>query len=371
MSNRRKAVQKQTLSQPFKFADSELLMANARELIGTQGPISQSTLLHWSHKTHMPAYSLGDIIGTNRLNDLNAVTTPNQVLGLGTGVQPHWIAMGRQPEIAQVYADLWANGHKFHVMLARHHGQQNIHYSTQREHGELFENVFDNFIRMSPQWQPTFPLYNYSLGNSAAPVIRRFMLGEGAQMALMKSKITKEGEFKEALYASSRYFLTYLQKSNATTAAKEFAAQWVGSAMEREYTPIPLVTLVMKNTDVPLVRAHWLNDEPLEAGTFELWVDQSLEAEDSKHPIRTQYIRSIRNPLRNLGIPLVVKDSLYKECFKHMEVPKFKTIREEKEFADAKLEKVLNEERRRYGVTVAPAPTNVAEATLVGQEFPF
>ncbi len=369
MSNRKKEEQKQTLSQPFKFADADLLMKNAEALCAAQGSIAVSSLLHWKHRTHAPAYALGDITNAARLVDLARTSTPSALLGIGTEPMPNWICMSRHSESAQIYADLWNNGHKFHVIMARQHGQQNTILSTQREYADLYGSMFDMFVtRSTPNYVPILPAYNYTNATGAASLVRRFMLGEGQEMSLMKSKVVKEGEFKEALYTASRYFITYLQKFTPNPATRDFSNQWINGAIERGHIPIPLVTLVMKKEDIPLVKASWLNDEPIEASKFELWVDKSLDDEDSKHPFRTQYVRAIRNPLRNLGINVVVKDNLYKECFKSMEVPKFKTMKEEKEFVETKLEKILNEERRRYGVVIAPAPTAPPEELFASME---
>lgn len=365
MSTRKKS-QPATPSQPFSFADPALLMENAAELVSRDGGAQSSSMIKWKLRTHLPAYALGDLIG-RRLNEFGQTAMPPMSLAIGNTPVPHYIANQRNPETAKIYKDLWENGHKFHVMWARQCGI-NTGYPTQKEWGDTFGIIFDYFTNASPQGA-MIPSYE-SNHKGAAGLVRRFWCGEGAESAKLESKTVKTGEFANPLYIASRYCLIYAPKYNPSAAVRDFVSQWMNTAIERERSMIPLATLVFKREHFQLIKAHWLNNLPLEASMFELWVDKSLDAEDSPHPLRTQYVRSIRNPLIKMGVSVVVKDNLRAECFQTMDVPKFKTIREEKAFVDAKAEQILNEERRRFGVT-RTTPTPEPEPMQAAAEFPF
>lgn len=365
MSTRKKS-QPTTPSQPFKFADPDLLMAAAVDLVRRNGGQNASSLMKWKLRSHLPAYSIGDLI-SRRLNEFAVTATPNSALGIGSTPLPHYIAMARTPEVAKVYKDLWENGHKFHVMWAMQCGISNG-YVTQKEWGDQFAHVFDYFTTAGTNMNAPLPS-SVSSHNGAAGLVQRFFCGEGAESATIESKITKTGEFANPMYIATRYCLVYAPKHNPNQALRDFAAQWFQTHLEREHSLIPLATLVFKREHVALIRAHWINNLPLEASMFELWVDKSLDSEDSPHPLRTQYVRSIRNPLRKLGIEVVVKDSLREECFNTMDVPKFKTMKDEKLFVDTKVEQILNEERRRLGV-IRRTPA-VEPAMQAAAEFPF
>jgi hypothetical protein len=359
MSTRKKQEEK-VPNQPFKFADADLLMQNATILANTDTGREQAYMATWKNDKYMPAYSLGEAVG-RRLTYI-ASDTPTS-----NGRIPNWIAACRDPEMMKLYTDLWNSGNKFHIMMGQVHGLQN-RVATQVEMKQTWEQVFDYFIRNTGIKTPIMPSYVSS--NGAAPIIRRFMLGEGCEASTMVSKTVKEGEFKNAVYMASRYFLAYCPKHPNSQPLREFMSQWIDNNFERDHAVIPLATLVFKSGDSALIKAHWLNNAPMDASMFQLWVDKSLDAEDSKHPIRTQYVRAIRNPLRKLGIEVVVKEDLYRECFKSMVVPKFKTTKEEREWADGKMEQILNEERRRHGVTRTPAEPAMA-VVMEGENHPF
>ncbi len=367
MSTRKKS-QTATPSQPFKFADPDLLMENAAALMASDGRSNPATLLKWKLRAFYPAYSLGELIGA-RLNEFVNMTTPPSALGIGSERINHYIASLRNPETAQIYKDLWQGDHKFHVMWARQCGINNG-YTTQREWGQTFDTLFDYFVNNNATPNAWLPNY-VSSNRGAAGLIRRFFHGEGTETAMIESKTTKTGEFAQPIYSASRYTLIYLQKHSPNAAAREFTAQWVRTNIELDYSPIPLAVLVFRLDQAHVIRAHWLNNLPLEASMFQLWVDKSLDAEDSPHPLRTQYVRSIRNPLRKLGVEVVVKDDLRTECFNSMDVPKFKTIKDEKLFVGTKVEEILNEERRRLGVTRAPIATEETPMAMAMEDIAF
>lgn len=359
MSNRKKAEPKQTLNHPFKFADAEQLMEHAGQLANSNYSEGPSTLLAWTHKTYVPAYSLGSIIG-GRLNQF----TQQGVSSYTMQSHPYFISRCQDVETAKTFDHMWKNGQKNAVFLASVNGVNRL-TNTLTEYERVFGLVFDSFIQTGCR-MPSPDLPGYFQGVGAAPIVRRFMLGEGVEGTRIVSKKVKTGDFATVNYFANRYFLGYLKPYSTNTAVQQFNNGFIGTNLERNHAVFPLVTLVMKREDVSTVRANWLTEQLMDASMFELWVDKSLDDEDSPHPIRTSYVRSIRNPLAKLGIKVVVKDDLYKECFKGMDVPKFKTLREEKNFIEERTQQILDRERRRLGVqrTPAAAPEPAMQAAM-------
>lgn len=365
MSNRKKAQPKETLSQPFKFADFDELINHGQQLIASNGySDGVSKLLRWTNKTYVPAYSLGNIIGADRLNTLVTTGTNSQTMLS----HPYYISRLTDISTIKTYDNMWKNKSRGAIMLALLYGQNHLEH-TITKYERVFGYYYDNFVN-NRQFllSPTLPAY-YT-GTGAASLVRRFMLGEGADGARIVSKKITTGDFANVTYFANRYFLGYLKPYSTNPTLRTFNNGFVGSNTEMTNSVYPLVTLVMKRTDVGVVRAQWLGEELSDASMFELWVDKSLDAEDSQHPIRTSYVRSIRNPLAKLGIKVVIKDDLYKECFAHMEIPKFKTLKEEKAFIEEKTEQILNKERRRLGVQRTPATPAVAPTAALA-DFPF
>lgn len=363
MSTRKKSEQK-GLSYPFKYADSQGLINNILPLIAEGLPYTHSTILVWKNTYFTPSFSFGDMVGPEYLQRFNLA---DPMLGsqlVGHHQRPRWISQLRDG-LANIVDTMWNEGLRFPVMkMCVNHDLP----SRDTDYSEAMRNLFIDWRQQ--RGYPNAPvveqrhIHRYASGS--APLIRRFLHGEGATISRVQSKVEK-GEFERVTYIATRYYLAQIKPVMANPNKLRLMNLIGASNTEHSNTQVPLVVLVSSAEDKELVRASWFMEEPLDAQRFQLWVDKSLDDASSKHPLRTQYIRSIRNPLAKKGVQIVIKDNLYEEVFASMHSPVYKTLKEEKEFAEKTTKEIMDKLRKTHRISIvgAPDPSNPAV------EFPF
>lgn len=365
MSTRKKSEQK-GLNYPFKYADSQGLVDNILPLIAEGSPYTHSTILVWKNTHFTPSFSLGDIIGPQYLQDFNLADPMSGSQLVEHHQRPTWISHLRDG-LANIVDTMWNEGLKFPVMQMRVRGyDRDIPRAT--DYNEAMRNLLLGWrqVRGYPNAPVVDERHSHRYASGSAPLIRRFFHGEGATISRIQSKVEK-GEFERVTYIATRYYLAQIKPVVTNPNTSRLMSLMGASITEHLNTQVPLVVLVSPAEDRELVRASWLMEEPLDAQRFQLWVDKSLDDPSSKHPLRTQYIRSIRNPLAKKGVQIVIKDNLYEEAFASTHSPVYKTLKEEKEFAEKTTKEIMYKLRKTHRISIvgAPDPTNPAV------EFPF
>lgn len=264
---------------------------------------------------------------------------------------------------------LWANNFKAEAIAMNRYG-----LVTESVDQSRFMDILRQSLGGGATTFNTIHIPRYTSSAKGAAPLLEAIKGRGCVMSTMVSKTIPKGQdFHEVSYFGNRYFLAQLIKFNPAHEILSEAQKFIGSRLEWTNRIVPLMTLVTHNDCRKVLKMSEETNIGLDGSLFELWVDKSLEDAGSKHPFRTQYVRSVRNPLLKTGVKLVVKDNLEEE-FRTMAPPKFKTLNGEKEWLAEMTEECLSKERQKYGVIKRKAKeviTEIEGITLQGDNFPF
>lgn len=113
----------------------------------------------------------------------------------------------------------------------------------------------------------------------------------------------------------------------------------------------PLFCMVFKKEYLQVLRASLISNQPIPSEWLELWVDKSLEDPESTINIKAAYVRQIRNPLKKMGILIVIKDDLCSELFEHAEPKKFSTFSEQLTWVNDLLQRMTIQEKQHLGIS--------------------
>lgn len=102
----------------------------------------------------------------------------------------------------------------------------------------------------------------------------------------------------------------------------EVDPMYVGNLDRANITP--LMCLMVKKENMPLIRAHFITNLPIPANMLELWVDNSLEAEGSK--LKPHFRKFVKNRLVSAGVEVKSFNSLREQIISEFSIPKFRTI---------------------------------------------
>lgn len=340
MSNRKKSnVQ---LENPFKLDDI------SQQLVpGRTSSANVSRTIEWKNKDYYPICGLHDLLNENEKRYLRNVES-----------SVHNI----DPSIALAINKLVSEGKYIHVAKIITRLPRSNQYET------MFRNAFASITQQEPLSILSSILIPQVIGNYTIPELVEQILQGGYQRGShVKSKVTQIGEFANPIYVVGRYFIGYTPVVNVASKARDMM-QSIYSGIEAKWPVIPLMVLVVQKPYVEYLQAHRVNDLPVSADIMELWVDASLDSDESPHPIHTAYIRQIRNPLMKQGVKLVVKDNLRNEFGIPPTAPKFKTIKEEKDWTKARALELVNKERRKYNVDLQHQEATVEISDM---EYPF
>lgn len=338
MSERKK--QEKSVQGPlFEFPTVDELIAAPRSLRDNNG-YQLSNTIQWSDPTYVTLSSIGELY-------FGMIPSFETAEG---AKYPSWVdTYARSLDLTRYkfIKSLWTS--KAYGQLARYTNTG----TSSRPTIEHMEAGFETFVNNRNYDRYAVALPSRCTNGTIADVINRMKYGQGLSAICIPSKVVKTGEFATSVYIASRYSLIYCPRMVVNRSLQSHLNSFAMS-IESMYALVPLMNVVVKWTDAPVIRASWLTGEGIDPSMLELWVDKSLESEDSPHPIRTQYIRAIRNPLAKLGIKIVVKDDLRAEHYSAQVIPKFKLLSEEKEWAAKWVQEALNDDRLSYGIARRP-----------------
>lgn len=327
----------------------------------------------WKERSHVPLYNLCPITtihGNSFLKD-----------AMGKNVQKYINNIcGRNLTVKNLLCKLYNEKMFMHFFMAA------TQLSTRLKQiisGEGALEYVDHAISiltgssLYPSYVPIYPGVRIE-ANGSTPLITAMKTGI-AVSSKMKSKVHhKDEELGNPVYFGAFYFL-YMRNSMDGSLSSN-SHNWHGSNGASKYEETcdfkPLMVLVTSSTNAKIVGAAAKLGGLVDPSLLELWVDPSLESVDVAHPIRTQYVRMIRNPLVKAGVKLVIKD--LSNSFVTIAPPKFKTIKAEKEWIEKETEMMLSSYAKKVNITrptIQHQISQVKEVSTPGgfivEQYPF
>lgn len=98
----------------------------------------------------------------------------------------------------------------------------------------------------------------------------------------------------------------------------------------------PLFCMMVKRSDIRMVKAHFITNTPMPSSLMELWVDSSVEAEGSS--LKPYFRKYIKSKLEVSGVKIQTFDNLGKEIIRKLKMPSFNILKDKEEWLDGMLD---------------------------------
>lgn len=300
------------------------------------------TTLYYNNDTHLPFFVLPRM-------ETRCVETLHYHLSGNNGESvPPFVAALKAPGMSKFLTALWKAKKYQHFMLASELRLLDTGITTE-EMTERLKKVWDKTMAIEPDVSLYFPMNNSCKGG--LNTIKCMTLGTHFGIGAITSKTVRTGPWARPKYLFGRYFLSYLQPLESTQ-----VFQHGGPAYETTASPVALASLMFKVEHLNLIRGYMLNNKEIPAELLEMWVDKSLIAIDTPHPVRLQFNKLVRKPMEEAGIAIKEVDNLDALMFRRMSVPKFKSIKMQNDWKDSLIGTLMNDERKMNGIKQVPVP---------------
>lgn len=115
--------------------------------------------------------------------------------------------------------------------------------------------------------------------------------------------------------------------------------------IDNDFNPL-IVATIKRNNGIKYLRLCHLTDAAINPDAIEIWIDESFYTADKYKNFKIAINRNLKEELKKYKV--VVKKDLKSELFLTPELPKFKTIKEKKEYQDELFNNFVND----YGLTL-------------------
>lgn len=299
-----------------------------------------ATVMEYNNSNYLPFYSL-PAFSSRAIGNVYY-----SLRGTSKEIPPMFVRQMVHPsqvKIKKFFTELW-NSEKYWQFF----NLMDIRNSSSSNDYKLFKNIlksqFDETTRVRADVSLRFP--SYSAVTGALNIVNQARIGGYWGVGQINTK-SEDRIWRRPLYLYNKYFLAYLY--NLTDNGQPVFHHG-GTQYETQWVPIPLMSLMFKTEHYQLITGYMMNDKEIPAELMELWVDKSLDEVSSLHPIRTQYMRTIKKPLEASGVEIKVFDNLDKEMYARMTVPKFRSMTQQKDWVSSSVNSVLDIERNTYGI---------------------
>lgn len=292
------------------------------------------TNAHYKCETHLPFYCLPTL-------DARAMGTMQYFLADTDGVKlPAWIDHRNEAKYKKFLNGLWRTGRYQQFMIAMEHKTLN---SGASDLVDIVRKRWDTVIKAPINLSLPFPEYSSCTGG--LNIVKNAKMGAQFGMGNIHSKTVRSSHWQHPKYLYGRYFIAHYLNLVANGIR---AFQHGGSSgMSVGFVPIPLMSLMFKVEDIKLIRGYMLNNKEVPAEMLELWVDKSLDDAESLHPspLKVAFKREIRAKMVEAGVTIKVVDNLDSIMYERMALPKFKSLKLQKEWTADVMAALMDKER--------------------------
>lgn len=310
--------------------------------VRSSNPRYLSTIMNYKCETHLPFYVLPRLASS-------AMTSMQYWIRDNDGESvPAWVAQNTTGDAKKMMTALWKKGRFEQFMIGLEYVVLNGNGDRHKELVSVIKGRWDE--TMKARIDVTLPMPDYASATGGLNIVRHMKMGVQFGMANIHSKTVRSGPWQHPKYLYGRYFLAHYRDLVADGIPT--FSHGDGGSFCQQHVPIPLVSLMFKIEDTNLIRGYMLNNKEVPAELLELWVDKSFVAEDSPHPspLRVAYKRELKNKMDEAGVVVREVDNLDTILYDRLTVPKFKSIKVQKEWGGDMMAALMDMERESNGI---------------------